>query len=234
MPIPLYLAMTAAEMAACNQLPPHMGWMACHFSPSGPGLSNLPRELPSHSLLILDDSTPFSAHESTVITRQLQEVVSTLKCDALILDFQRPLQPDVQALVCALQQGLPCPVSAPPGYGTPDSPVFLSPCPPNQLLKDYLSPFRSREIFLEVALDGMKLSVTETGCMKESLLFWYEETFPHKEEKLHCHYRIEESNKAVEFILRRTRTDLSTLLKEAESFGVCQAIGLWQELKETT
>ena len=58
MAIAPFLAMTAAEMQNSSQLPPKIAWMACHFSPYGLGLSNLPKELPSDSLLMVDDITP--------------------------------------------------------------------------------------------------------------------------------------------------------------------------------
>lgn len=232
MPIDLYLAMTGAEIASCNQIPPHMGWLACHFSLSGLGLSNLPRTLPPHALLILDDSTPFSDHKADVITQQLQECISTLEVDAVILDFQRPKDPQVQELSCILQKELPCPVAAPPGYGDPNSPVFLPPCPPDQLLKEYLTPLQGRKVWLEAALDGMQISLTEKGCCKEAIFFANVEELSHKDEKLHCHYRIRQADDAVIFSLQRTWDDLQELLEEASYFGITRAVGLWQELKK--
>ena len=37
-----FLAMTAAEIRANPDISSPIGWMACHFSPYGTGLSNLP------------------------------------------------------------------------------------------------------------------------------------------------------------------------------------------------
>ena len=54
MAIRTYLAMTASEFAKADPLPPHVAWMACHFSPYDSGLTNLPRKLPTNSLLILN------------------------------------------------------------------------------------------------------------------------------------------------------------------------------------
>ena len=71
MPIAHYLAMTAAEMAGNSVLPDRMAWMACHFSPSGVGLSNLPHWLPPGSLLILDDSTPIHDHDPQRVASEL-------------------------------------------------------------------------------------------------------------------------------------------------------------------
>ena len=58
MAIAPFLAMTAAETRNHSVLPPKIAWMACHFSPYGLGLSNLPQRLPPHALLLLDDITP--------------------------------------------------------------------------------------------------------------------------------------------------------------------------------
>ena len=45
-----YLAMTAAEIAAAGAPAYGLAYMACHFSPYGTGLVNLPRELPEGRL----------------------------------------------------------------------------------------------------------------------------------------------------------------------------------------
>ena len=63
MAITPFLAMTAAEMRNISVCPPKIAWMACHFSPYGLGLSNMPKDLPSNSLLIVDDYTPPSGHD---------------------------------------------------------------------------------------------------------------------------------------------------------------------------
>lgn len=232
MPTDLYLAMTGAEMTSNTPLPPRIGWLACHFSPSGPGLSNLPKALPPRSLLILDDSTPFSGHDPEVIREQLKEVISILEIDSVLLDFQRPKDSTVAYLTQILQTALPCPVAAPADYGTNDSPIFLPPCPPNQLLSEYLIPFRGREIWLEAALNGIRLTITEKGCSKETITFPNVQDFPHVDERLHSHYCIEQVKDSLIFSLQRTRDDLQGLLNEAEHMGVTRAVGLWQELKK--
>lgn len=230
--MPLYLAMTASELASCNPIPPHVGWLACHFSLSGPGLSNLPKALPPHSVLILDDSTPISEHNTDTIVGQLQACINVLKADAVVLDFQRPHNSQLQGLVCILQAELPCPVAAPPGYGKQNHPVFLPPCPPNQLLNKYLCPFPDREIWLEAALDGMQISINETSSRFERTLYANAHEFPHEDVHLHCHYRIEQTKDAAVFSLQRTMDDLRELLEEAEHLGVTRTVGLWQELKK--
>ena len=74
MGIPHYLAMTAAEFSA-NMPQKDTAWMACHFSSCSHGLSNLPEELPSGALLILDDSTPMECHDPETVKRQLAPAI---------------------------------------------------------------------------------------------------------------------------------------------------------------
>jgi hypothetical protein len=62
-----------------------MAWMACHFSPYGTGLSNLPPNLPANAMVILNDRTPIHGHDSKEILCQLNNL--TPHC--LLLDFQR-------------------------------------------------------------------------------------------------------------------------------------------------
>ena len=75
MPIPCYLALTAAEFANANQLPEKIAWMACHFSCYGTGLSNFPEDLPGGSVIILNDRTPPDKHDPQRILEQLQQLV---------------------------------------------------------------------------------------------------------------------------------------------------------------
>ena len=74
MVLPLYLAMTAAEIRANTDFPPNIGYMACHFSPYGTGLSNCPAHLPEGSMLILNDRTPVYGHCPERIAQQLMEM----------------------------------------------------------------------------------------------------------------------------------------------------------------
>ncbi len=232
MPIPCYLAMTAAEFSAVNNLPAHIAWLACHFSPSGTGLSNLPKALPPNALLILDDHTPFAGHQQDVIIKQLRDFIALWKVDSVILDFERSPADDVQGLAKELQSALPCPVAAPPGFVNQTSPVFLPACPSNQLLHAYLAPFHGREIWLEAALEGMQISITSKGFFQESIYKPSANPFLHRDDRLHCHYNITQTENVVQFSLMRTHEDLEELLKEAATLGVTRAVGLWQELKK--
>ncbi len=230
MALPLYLALTAAEMAG-NLPSDRMAYMACHFSPGGPGLSNLPPELPPGAILILDDSTPIDGHDPDLILKLLAEQVERHRCESVLLDFQRTGIEGQQELASFLAKSLPCPLGVSEQYaqGLP-CPVFLSPLPPDKPLAEYLKPWQGRDIWLEAALDGITLTLTEQGCTA-SPLFGFPEN-GRSNDKLHCHYTIETDRQSAIFQLWRTREDLDTLLKDAEIDGITKVIGLWQELKK--
>lgn len=232
MAIACYLAMTAAEFSTCDHPPAHMGWLACHFSPSGPGVSNIPKDLPANSVLILDDSAPFHNHQPEVILRQLQETISALEVRAVILDFQRPNSPDVQTLVSMLQKGLPCPVAATPGYAQGNSPIFLPPCPLNRPLKVHLSPYQGREIWLDAAPLPTQITVTVQGSTSQTLSMAELCDATHWEPELYCNYKIALQDDRIIFTLNRDADAFCSWLEYAETLGVTAAIGLYQELKQ--
>lgn len=230
MALPLYLAMTAAEIRKNTHLPPHLAYMACHFSPYGTGLSNLPAWLPANSMLILNDRTPICGHDHTLITSQLAEAVVHCHCSSLLLDFQRPDCEETAILAQNLIGALPCPVGLSAVYAESFScPIFLPPPPLDKPLERYLAPWANREIWLEAALDGLQLALTAEGCQSTPI------PFPalsggFSDASLCCHYQIESYTNRGEFSLYRTREDLDALLVKAEALGVSKAIGLWQEL----
>ena len=230
MVLPRYLAQTATEMAG-NPQPEKLAYLACHFSPGGKGLSNQPHDLPPGAMVILDDSTPMDGHDPDLILKQLSELIQNQLCGALLLDFQRRDVPGQRELAKRLCSSLPCPVGVSEIYAEGLScPVFLSPVPPDRPLSEYLAPWQSREIWLEAALDGIKLTLKESGCTAEQL--WDLPEDGQREERLHCHYTIETAADSAVFRLWRTKSDLNDLLTEAESKGVTKAIGLWQELEQ--
>lgn len=230
MALPLYLAMTAAEMQENTPLPSKFAYMACHFSSYGTGLSNLPKWLPEGSILILNDRTPICGHDPELICNQLWECIDRLHCSGLLLDFQRPDCKDTIILARNLISALPCPVGLSDTYaGSFSCPVFLPPPPLDEPLERHLVPWQGREIWLEAALDGMQLTLTPQGCQAEPI------PSPalsggFRDEALHCHYTIQSCADFAKFTLYRTREDLDTLLEEATSLGISKAIGLWQEL----
>lgn len=233
MAIPQYLAMTAAEFSFCDKLPAHLAWMACHFSNSDSGLSNLPQVLPEGSLLILNDRMPLQGHDAASVCAVLGTCAENLKCSGILLDFQRPFSEEMQNMVASILE-LPFPVGVSQIYADNCSaPVFLPPVPPYQSIETYLQPWQNREIWLEFAMETACLTLTEAGCdIQFSRNRTIEENPIFAEETLCCHYQIETEATEARFFLHRTQNDLHELLHRAEKCGVCCAIGLWQELHE--
>lgn len=230
MAIDRYLAMTAAEIQGNLEFPDKIGWMACHFSPYGTGLSNLPDTLPPGSMLILNDRTPICGHDPSRIIRQLSDTIDALECGCLLLDFQRGNTPETQALVKAITAHLPCPVGVSHLYAKEsDCAVFLPPVPLDTPLAAHLAPWEGREVWLEAALDGLEITVTEKGAKSASLLHSAALDSPFHDEKLHCHYQIHSDENQAKFTLFRTQEDLKELLEEAEKLGICRTVGLFQE-----
>lgn len=226
-----YLAMTAAEIRNFPNFPREIAWMACHFSPYGLGLSNLPSSLPPDSLLIVDDITPIHGHDPDWIAAQLRECAEALACRGVLLDFQRPDCEETAKLVKTLTTSLPCPVGVFDSYADGlDCPVFLPPVPPSTPLAEYLAPWEGREIWLELALDGEIITLSEQGAEVTPLSHaeWEEQGFA--EDELHCHYKITLEENSARFTLWRTREDLDGLIEEAENLGVSCCVGLYQEL----
>jgi len=230
MALPLYLAMTAAEMQANSALPEKLSYMACHFSPYGAGLSNCPKALPEGAMLILNDRISCCKHDHRLITDQLIDLIERFGCSCVLLDFQKPGVEEVAALAAKLSDTLPCSVGVSEHYAQKlDCPVFLPPLPLDIPIEDYLAPWQEREIWLDAAMDGVTLTLTEAGCTAVPLPYpTFEEGF--RDEKLHCHYRIETEPDIARFTLWRTWDDLQALLTGAEAHGVTRAVGLWQEL----
>lgn len=225
MGLPLYLALTAPEFTTCSPIPVTAAWMACHFSPYGTGLCNLPPILPDPAVVILNDRIPPAGHDPEYILDQLAQI----NCSSILLDFQREGCSETAALTQAIVEQESRPVSVTPQYGQELScPLFLPPVPIDIPIKEYLAPWQGREIWLEASLEGMAYTVTEQGSRPGPLPRIPEQGL--KEEDLFCHYRIETFSDRAEFTLWRTREDLDALLDAAESLGVTKAIGLWQEL----
>ena len=230
MKIPLYLSLTAAEFRVCQELPPHCAWMACHFSPYGTGLTNLPSHIPAGSLLILNDRTPVHSHDPELVCEALLKIVRKFSCRGVLLDFQRPDCPQTAAIAAEAAK-LPCTVILSECYAKGLScPVFLNPPPLHIPLKQYLAPWHGREVWLEVALDSAAMTVTQAGSIYEPCPYDAQTEYPFCNEEIHCHYRIERSNDQVQFLLRRDLSDIDALLTEAQALGVTGAVGLWQEL----
>lgn len=231
MPIPCYLALTAAEFAKIDPLPEKCAWMACHFSCYGTGLSNLPETLPEGALIILNDRTPIYKHDPQRICDQLTELAEKLKPSGYLLDFQRKDVPAAQEIANVLTQSLPYPVAVTHHYADDlDCPVFLESPPPYVPLEKHIAPWKGRQLWLDVAPDTVQLTVTTQGCQIEQTDAPLSEPI-FLDDALHCRYHIDLTNEAAVFTLHRQKTELVSLLKEAETLGFAQAAGLYQEWK---
>ena len=225
----VFLAMTSREME--STLPNRIAYMACHFSPYSAGLSNAPRQLPENSLLLVDDSMPVQGHDPKLVADQLKELAERFSVSAVLLDFQREQSDPATEMVSAILQVLPCPVAVTESYAKElDCPVFLSPPPINKALQDYLAEWLTQGVYLEVAPEMRKLTVTESGCEDAALPMNTDSALPLTDKRLHCHYGIEVFPDRAVFTLQRTKEDLAALAEEAYTLGVQGAVGLYQEL----
>ena len=130
MVLPLNLAMTPSEIATTVSLPERISWMSCHFCPYTEGITNTPEALPEGAMLILTDRENCSGHSRDLVAQQLLDTVQKLHCESVLLDFQRPPNPELEAMVTAIVQALPCPEAVTESYAASlDCPVFLPPCP---------------------------------------------------------------------------------------------------------
>ena len=228
-----YLAMTAAEFAAVQDPPADIAWMACHFSPYGTGLSNLPPSLPPGSLLILNDRIPIIGHSPQRIANQIKQAVDTMDCAGVLLDFQNPEVKALAALSEYLVSELPCPVAVSDEYaGSLACPVFLSPCPHHTHLQEHIAPWGGRQLWLDWAGDAETITLTKDGASIHPLPLGEIPEGGHWDEKLHCHYSIENGPDSARFTLWRTKDDLENLAREAEELGIHTLVGLYQELKQ--
>lgn len=220
-----YLAVSPGEFGGNGPI----AWMACHFSPYGAGVTNLPSRLPVGSAVLLDDSTPITAHHSP-------EVVAKMLLDGyenwewLILDFQREVNPVGLEIAARLREQLPCPVAAPPDYADTGCAVFLPPPPLRQSLRDYVQPWKGRSILLEAALEWEGITIRADGFHHAAPRPLREPI--HRDAERHCHYSIEVSDDAVTFQIQRTRADLEELLEEGAQLGLAGAVGLFAEFPE--
>lgn len=231
MAIRRFLGVMEAEMGGISEWPEHIAWMGCHFSPESGRICGLPGFSLPGGMLVLEDKVPFFGGDIGTLCGQMAMAVRALSCEALLLDFQKPVSDASSALAEALTKALPCPVILPPLLAkTLEGPVFLPPAPPDVSLEEYLAPWTGREIWLEVAMDGLTITLTETGADSRYHPHGEPKSQSHREEKLHCHYHAETAPHQIRFTLWRSREDVDDLIREAEMFGVTGCVGLWQEL----
>lgn len=224
MEIALYTAMTAAEFEKSKGISFKMAWMACHFSSYGTGLSNIPKQLPPGSLLIVNDRTPICGHDPALIASQLAETVEELKCSGILLDFQRPGADAVAEAVSTLSYK----VAMPPAYAKElRCAVFLPPPPLTLPLAAHIAPWEGREIWLEAVTEQSCIRVSTEGSRE------IEETpfpCPHVDETLHCRHGMDIQPNHIDFHLHRDLDQLSALMEEGKTLGITQYVGLYQQL----
>lgn len=205
--------------------------MACHFSPYGTGLCNCPGTLPQDAMVILNDRTPIHGHDTQRITQQLTQIVEDSGCSSVLLDFQRPEDPQTASLAAKLVADLPCPVGVSDLYARElDCPVFLPPVPLGQAPEGYLSSWNGREIWLDAALDTAVITVTEEGSTTASLPWSEPPENTFTDDALFCCYHTRIQPERIDFHLYRTKPQLEALLARAKALGVTRSIGLFQQL----
>ena len=228
-----FLAMTGAEFTFCPEKPAHISWMACHFSPYGTGLSNMPHALPPGSMLILNDRIPICGHDPRLIATQLHTLVSDLECESVLLDFQRDGSAETAAVVQSVLDALTCPVGVSHLYAESlTCPVFLPPPELDVPLKTHLAPWDGREIWLEAAMEIKQFTLTEKGCTSLPLPYAPPEGKTFRDEALCCTYNCRLTDTAAVFTLWRSEDDLKELLSKSGETGVTRTVGLFQQLKK--
>lgn len=226
MGLPLYLALTQGEMPEADTAFP--AYMACHFSPYEDGLE-MQQPLPRCSMVILNDRVPVWGHHPDRVAAQLGEILEQTEAGCVLLDLQRPGCPE--AVVKALA-ALPCPVAVTEGYAQlADGPV-LAEVPMHRPLEDARKRWPGRELWLDVAANVQRITVTGTGCRLDSLPPFPPDGIVHREPRLHCSYCIDTQPDRAVFTLFRTKEDIEQLLQQAEELGFTGAVGLHQELHD--
>ena len=230
MSLPVYLALTGAEFPHRPENYQNLAYMACHFSPYGTGLSNIPRQLPPGCLMILNDRIPALGHDPDRISQELREAVENFECDGVLLDFQQEKTSRQEQITQAIVESLPCPVAVTEGYCDGlDCPVFL--CPPLYATpEETLAKWGGREIWLELGLWQQKLTLTEAGCEIGAALPAEELRDSFFSEELCCSYRVEVLEDRAVFTLQREGEQLQMLLGRCQDARVTRAVGLFQEI----
>lgn len=232
MAIGTYLAMTAAEFEGCDSLPRNLAWMACHFSPYGTGLSNLPISLPENSMIIINDVTPAHRHDPKTVTNQVLSLVQKFKANGVLLDFQRPANDLSLTIADMLCKTLPCPTGVSVQYAKElKCPVFLPICPVHMPLEAYIGPWIEREIWMELGLEEREIRIDETGASISPYQSPGKTETGFQDQALCCHYTAKSNPELITVTLWRNQEDLKLLLAETERLGITKAIGLYQELK---
>ena len=232
--LPIYLATTAQEFTQFKELPSTLCYMACHFSSSGTGLSNLPGQLPSGSILCIDDCTPITNHCKAQVSAQIRELIYRLNPCGILLDFQRPDNPYTLDMIESILGSCDdYPVSVSHIYAKDfNCPVFLPPLPFRLTVSEYLQPWSNREIWLELGNDKEMAIITENSFGAEQVYSIPHGGNPFRESSLLCHYTTHIKQDHIAVYFQRTIQDLEELQIQATQLGVTKFLGLWQQLKQ--
>lgn len=222
---PPYLAMTAAEILSCNELPPRVAWMACHFSPYGRGLSNLPKELPPGSMLILNDRIEPQGIDPQLVVQQLLQAVQALECGSVLLEFQRPGNELTKAVAEAVCTALPCPLAVSDAYARDlGCAVFLPPPPLREDVAAYFSPWGGREVWLEVYEQWETLAIQKQCVELVTQPPVTAVDLPHYDAPCNCRYGMEVTEDRAIFTLHRGMEQWQN-----STCPITNLIALWQD-----
>ena len=224
-----YLAMTEAEIRRQASLPPRMGYLSCCFSPYGLGLMGVPQHLPPGNVLLLTDRIEPVHHAPVLVARQLHAAAVRLHSAAIVLDLQRPDNIHSNRIAGAVAQGPPCPVVISQDYAR-DLPVgVLMRVPVGIALEDAITPWQGREMWLEMGMDRAVLEITEQGCTRREPAPFQPDPSDLEDRDLCCRYRLELRQDRADFCLYETVDTWQEKLRKAETLGIRNAIGLYQE-----
>lgn len=227
-----YIAMTATEFSSAAELPKYPAWMACHYASYGTGLSNTPKNIPSDTMLIMNDRVPPFSHDPEYIKEQLYALVEENNIPAVLLDFQQPDQPTNSALANLLSKHLPCPVAVSELYADDtDAAVFINCPPPHTPLSAHIRKWKSREIWLEIAQECETINISHNGAYIKSTTMRKIPEPVFQDNTIHTNYHCEVFSDHILLTLQRTQEQLSEILTQAQAAGICCAVGLHQQLK---
>ena len=227
MALPLYLAMTREEIDS-YPLPAHLAYMACHFSAYGKGLQDVPARLPEGSMLILDDRIPVWDHDPRQVAEELLQAVRRLGCGSLLLDFQRPGNHRTEEILQILSRDVVIPWAVTEHYAVgADCAVLVGAPAPNKPLR--VGRWEGRELWLEVAVETVQYTVTETASTAAQLSQG-PDSYPQRDDGLCCSYQVEALEDRAIVTVSRTLEDLQKLMAQAESMGFACGVGLHQQL----
>lgn len=220
-----YLAMTARERSLCPVLPEGIAHMACHFSPYEAGLEGIPNDLPSGSMIILNDRIPFRDHDCGMIAWQL----ASIPCDSLLLDLRRTDPDTVNKLVNKILSAVSFPIALPERYAAGwDCPVFLDSVDADTDPFSRAEAWKGRELWLDLSPGFIAYRINNQGAERIPGGFPGKETV-HKCDVLHCRYQIALTNDCAAFTLWRDCEDALEILRQGKEHGITRGVGLWQE-----